>query len=124
MKIRTGFVSNSSSASFIIKWGFNDPDEGDETTFDEAFCCLFGISRKDGTPNFDVWGEMKEIYDEIKENTTTHKNGEFETVFFTPMLNTIQDFGETAAILNLALDFTGVSDTPFKMKLIERKIED
>jgi len=121
MKIRTGFVSNSSSASFIIRWKFNTSSaneipENEEKAFDEAFCILFDVySNDDGSLNLH---EMKEIYDELKKSTK-YADGKFETIFWTSMYNDVKDFGTTAAYFNLAIDIHEGG-----IKLISRLVED
>jgi hypothetical protein len=119
MKVRTGFVSNSSSASFIIKWKFNTSDANElpenEKAFDEAFRVLFDIySNDDGSLNLH---DMNEIYAELK-TSTTYKDGKFETIFWTSMYNDVKDFGTTAAYFNLAIDIHEGG-----IKLISRHVE-
>jgi hypothetical protein len=120
MKTRNGFVSNSSSASFIVRWKLNRDDVSKEQYFDAAFCTLFGNGYDENyKPDFDIWGLEKE-YEVIKRYTEIKENGELETVFTTSMLNTVLDFGETASHFNLALDFPESSAIIVLEKRIER----
>ena len=119
MKIRNGFVSNSSSASFIVRWILKQNDVNQERYFNAAFCMLFGVGHnKNFDPNFEIWGLEKE-YEVIKRHTQIKEDGELETVFTTSMLNTVLDFGETAAHFNFALDFPESS----AIMVLEKKID-
>lgn len=82
MKIRSGFVSNSSSASFNVVWQWleNEPDYSVEQAVDKLF----------------EWDGRDEIIDEIKKHTKKLQNNIFETHFFTVMLNCPADLGTAA----------------------------
>jgi hypothetical protein len=84
MKIRHGFVSNSSSASFIVVWKCLDPN------IDNAKDALAKIT----------------LDDSILERTQKLKSNAYRTVFFTTMFNEYEDFGPEAAfmIMNLYVD--------------------
>ena len=108
MKIRNGFVSNSSAASFIIDWdcaSFYRDDE--KATFNEAFAKLFDLTYDDEKDEI-VWNmkrdeKYKKIYDFVKEITVTNSDKTFTTTFHTYMLNDLMDFGEVATCFWLAL---------------------
>ena len=121
MKMRNGFVSNSSSASFIIRWRFDGEPENEKNAFDEAFCLLFDVGHgEDYAPDFSIWKDMKEIYDELRKKTKYEGHGEFESAFWTCMYNDIQDFGPAAAYLNLALDINEGN----AIRLVRRSVVD
>jgi len=84
MKIRHGFVSNSSSASFIVIWKCLDPNIH---------------NAKDALAKINV-------DDSIVEKTQKLKSNAYRTVFFTTMFNGYEDFGSEAAfmIMNLYMD--------------------
>ena len=104
MKNRTGFVSNSSSASFIVSWINTTGGLAKETTVVEALCDLFEVPRdlynkKAGkfrnVPEYlktetDMIMELKKLTKKDKED------GFFKTEFFTTMMNSGDDFGELA----------------------------
>lgn len=89
MKLRTAFVSNSSSASFIIRWkALND------TNLDHIVLDIDGIGAA-----------QRNI---LKKKTTILKDGSFETEFFTFMYNDHRDFGKVCMnfIMNLLTKYT------------------
>ena len=108
MKVRTGFVSNSSSASFIVKWKV-----GGAKTVNAAINAALDMFRyREETDSFDwTFGEHdKDMVEEIAANTKMVKEGVFESTFFTSMLNTNLDFGAAAAALALGLTCSKDSD--------------
>lgn len=122
MKIRNGFVSNSSSASFIVRWKLVDSEENDqEKLFNEAFCALYGpFSNDDGSPDLETWFELKEDYESLKKHTK-FSNGIFETIFSTSMLNSLKDLGPTAALFNFVLEFGQKRNI---IQVIDKEIDD
>jgi hypothetical protein len=112
MKTRMGFVSNSSSASFVIQWKckFLDEDEGIgraiKRLFDYFDCpSVLPFYNINNRYNQD---EIKKIEDdiilEIMKNTRIINKDLFETSFSTCMKNSPADFGLSAAILLLMLE--------------------
>jgi hypothetical protein len=96
MKIRNGFVSNSSSASFIVHWRMKT--FGEEIEKEEAILGLLGVGD---ITNFRE--EYKQRITNIIERTKQNKDGSFVTTFGTSMLNDFDDFGEGAKSMALAL---------------------
>jgi len=91
MKIRSGFVSNSSSSSFVIQWQCNMLEE--EEGLDRALSVLFDFCDD-------------ELIAQIKEKTVemNDRNDRFETRFYTCMRNSIMDYGNAAMLLLSALE--------------------
>lgn len=94
MKIRQGFVSNSSSGSFVLVWKL--PSEYDDVA--KFICDIFSVNydsekhilktefRKDYCNDEDL--AIKAI------DRTKHLGGDtYETSAFTGMLNDVSDFG-------------------------------
>jgi hypothetical protein len=89
MKVRTGFVSNSSSASFTLIWRVNDDDGG--WTSDEA------------VDNLLDW-DSAEFVESIKKHTKkAESKNTFVSYFWTCMLNTESDIGADAMSLYFTL---------------------
>jgi hypothetical protein len=119
MKIRNGFVSNSSSASFIIHWRVKD--FGADYSTKRALATLYDISysAEQDEYNFERWDtEYKPRLECMEKQTQKNANGTFTSTFFTSMLNNCDDFGTDASSLLLAI---AVSD---RAELIDTKVDD
>jgi hypothetical protein len=95
MKIRTGFVSNSSSASFIVKWCSTEKPSKRQL-------------KKDLKKLFEYYGWHSESEDpiikEIFNKTNIQKNDTcYTTTFWTSMLNNYGDLGMDAAMFYFIL---------------------
>jgi len=107
MKIRQGFVSNSSSASFVIHWRMKTM--GKDVDVKEAVIRLFDVEYCDIRTNGEIeisdcqGKEYKKMVERIIEDTERNFDGSFTTTFFTAMLNHFEDFGEGAKSMALAL---------------------
>jgi len=112
MKSRMGFVSNSSSSSFIIQWQCNMIDKD----FD------------------DIEGVISSLMDECEPRAiseiakTTQKMNKspnrYITTFFTAIENSVEDFGELAAVFNLAFTIDGIRHGKLNFEKIHESIED
>jgi hypothetical protein len=91
MKVRAGFVSNSSSASFIIQWKM---PHGKPLSVDEAVDILFDERQCETTEN-------------IKRHTVPidSQNNIYQSTFNIIMFNSCADFGEDALLLWTTLSF-------------------
>jgi hypothetical protein len=84
MKVRRGYVSNSSSASFIIHWKSRN---NREMSLEDA------IERMEREYFFGEYGMTKEYIEKV---TKENGDGRFTTEFFTSMMNSGDSFGEQA----------------------------
>jgi hypothetical protein len=97
MKKRNGFVSNSSSASFIIRWTWGN-NNVQKLTLEDAKCRLIPSYLSDESIKDCEWAKVKEAL-----NRTVDKNIFYETSFWTSMYNDTRDFGEAASTLVMEL---------------------
>jgi len=88
MKIRMGFVSNSSSASFTIIWKNYAYDVG-ESCIKESIVDLFDLS------DYDQFDLSKEDIEDLIEITQIRPDGSLSTEFYTSMFNDFSSFGPT-----------------------------
>lgn len=94
MKIRNGFVSNSSSASFLVIWKL--PSQYNDVG--EFICHIFGVAYDERKHILKT--EFRKDYCEDEDlaiaalDSTQHISGNvYQTTAFTGMMNTISDFG-------------------------------
>ena len=101
MKKRNGFVSNSSSASFIIRWkgweGYDDPENELDSILDNLF--------------YD-----EDLQQNIKRHTTKEEDI-YRTEFTTSMYNDMSDF-TNAAIFLMALEM----GRDYRFEVVEKMI--
>lgn len=121
MKNRTGFVSNSSSASFVINWRMKT--FGQDLTLKKAISVLFdSYIYKEETDEWVAgteWDKKDEAkFEEIANATVINKNDTFTTKFFTNMKNDMDDFGEAAK--SLVINLVGNEN----FEIIDAKVED
>lgn len=94
MKIRNGFVSNSSSSSFIIRWNSVHFDESLEYSLDSLFeIGWLGVDDLNEEDNKRKNEERDKFnIKEIIENTEKIGEGVFETNCFICMRNDVNDY--------------------------------
>jgi len=131
--MRDGFVSNSSSSSFVIQWSCECLEEGEG--IDKALCMLFdiwGFDDKDIVIDEDNEAfktcsddRLHNILLDIKENTKTMGNygNVFETEFYTSMRNEVIDYGSGAQAFLLALTISGIEDGVSKFRNLHMKTD-
>ena len=101
MKFRAGFISNSSSASFIINWECHMERDGKPLSLRSAVCAVFDM--EDERESEDHTKYVFDYVDFVFENSVEHRPGVFTTNFYTSMLNWPCDFGDDAAQFFFAL---------------------
>lgn len=106
MKVRSGFVSNSSSASFVVHWRIKTM--GKETTILGALANLYGVHSYDESKDTINWEktwttDSKKTIEYTVNMSKLNKDGSFTTSFGTICLNVHDDFGEDAKSLVLGL---------------------
>ena len=106
MKTRNGFVSNSSSASFVVHWRMRTM--GKEVTTLGAMANLYDVHSYDSVEDKIDWDknwtkEYKNTIEYVVKTSTKNSDGSFTTPFFATCLNVYDDFGEEAKSLVLAL---------------------
>lgn len=123
MKQRNGFVSNSSSASFIVHWRVRSM--GDNYSIARALAKLFDIysSFEDDKFNWEKseWeaSGWKDKIETLIEETRRNDDGTFTSSFFTSMMNSPEDFGEAAKSLVM-----GLVTNYDEFQIIDTKVED
>ena len=99
MKQRNGFVSNSSSASFVVRWTWKG-ENIEKKTLEDAIKKILPMWMLDSEKKeFDgIYGEIKKALDGTRDNDWF-----YETSFFTTMYNCAEDFGPAAALFVVEL---------------------
>lgn len=111
MKVRKGFVSNSSSASFTIRWKWT----GEPKSLKEILKSIF---------EFDHRTHDDALINEIEKHTA-EINGEYATYLWTTMLNCYGDLGEVAEAFFFYLSMNRPGNAfEGQTELIEFKVEE
>lgn len=99
MKTRHGFVSNSSSASFVIVWRCDTEQgsDGEALPLSEALDILWEF----GSPK---------LKNKLIEKTVVETNGSFRTTSNTSMFNDYSDFSSEIKELLFALEAEKMND--------------
>ena len=136
MKTRKGFVSNSSSSSFIVQWKYKN----EEKDVMRALLDLFEISyvaqgeivdiskeieyKKDVNDfNWKFFEHLKLICEEIVKHTKI-KGDIFETEFFTIMRNDVTDYGRAAMAFIMALTINNAEKGKGLFEIVHMRTED
>ena len=124
MKIRTSFVSNSSSASFVINWKIkNSEDWKNEAT--ELLALLFDVyscyNEETGElkDEYDIFTDVIEVVKNLAKRTKKNEDGTFSTGAYTNMLNSVLDFPKEIMYLLMALE----TDEECRFEVISKRIE-
>lgn len=116
-----GFVSNSSSGSFIMHWRVRT--FGKNVTMNQAMSKVFEVWLKEGTDEFDwenTWNkEVNPKVEEAIKATVQNADGSFTTAFWTGMVNSAEDFGETAKSMVMGI----IANQDDILEMIDAKIE-
>jgi len=107
MKIRTGFVSNSSSASFTLVWKVN---------------ANIGYTPEEAIDDLLEYSSEK-IIEDVKRNTEkADGHNAFISKFWTCMMNCEEDFGHGALLLHFTLAMRQKKERVYE--IISAEIED
>lgn len=107
MKIRTGFVSNSSSGSFIMQWRVKT--FGKSVSVTNAVGRVFNVFFKEGSDAQEIdwegtWNkDVKPKVEAVMKATVQNADGSFTTSFWASMVNSPEDFGEAAKSLVMGI---------------------
>lgn len=111
MKIRLCFVSNSSSASFVVTWKFYENSNHKNLSIKEVLLQLFQIcydkeEDKIKISKYETDTDRLEIIEKLEKATVGLTNNIYETNFFTGMLSYPEDFGKEcqSLIFNLIMN--------------------
>lgn len=137
MKTRIGFVSNSSSASFIVTWRCRglDSEDGIELALGSLFD-LWNFEYDDEEHKID-WGEIsehdtgfwgskssiKKIVTDIMEQTEDLGDGKFKTTIWTSMMNDFRDFGPNIQHFMMAMAVQNGLDGNKNFEVLHQSVE-
>lgn len=103
MKTRNGFVSNSSSASFVVVWRCLEDHDTLENTIGKLFGLTFNSKQKVSWKT-NGFNNKNLVADALEVEKHTHKRGKnYETFFSTVMYNDMDSFGTAPKSLLMAL---------------------
>ena len=122
MKKRGGFVSNSSSSSFIVQWQCSLKDEDLEVEIPE----LEGKNDLEKAVSILLDFCDQGIIDDIISKTTEMSSGNnrYISTFHTIMHNSAQDFGESAMVFNMVFTEEKILRGVSRFEKLHETIED
>jgi len=108
MKIKDGFISNSSSASFVIRWRCHS--NYDPMNVGYAACLLLDAMYLYDVDTDKVREDPERHYEDVQnvvkwivDNTKVVKDNVFETSDYTTMMNSVMDFASEVRTMAFAL---------------------
>jgi hypothetical protein len=119
MKTRQGFISNSSSSSFIIHWDIKDDSFEEKENIKRAVLAILDADSygRYCSKEYDANVESEEglsldqkillLANHITQNTKYTEGKGYETIFWTSMTNDFRDYGEEAMEFLTALSCFG-----------------
>lgn len=137
MKIRNGFVSNSSSSSFIIQWQCNLNLKECEKRLDIILAYLLDIydleyidysdeSWIDSTDDRSYLSKFKPFLKNLIQKTSSVGNTDnlFETEFFTTMRNDALDYGKHAMEFLMLLTVDSIDNGRKRFEIVKMWTDD
>jgi hypothetical protein len=119
LKVRSGFVSNSSSSSFIIHWDIHD-NEFDKKNIKKAVILILDADNSvcyfdndydkavETGVGLSLDNKMLQLANYVTQNTKYIEGRGYETIFWASMTNDFRSYGEEAMQFVAALTFFNI----------------